>query len=506
MKKNYATFSLVFIFLFSAAVNTQTISQLSFYSPLINTFDMKYTDNHLVVSQNGLLIFDVTNPTQKPKLIAQTTYPGSTAYAVAVQGNYAYMAFGNNGILAVYDITNFSAPLLKGSLAMPAVSFNTVGDIELHDNYAYLSGFDSLYVVNVSNPLSPVLANVIPVAHTEFTGAEDMAVEGNSLFIKTPFTIEVYDITSATAPALISSVPYLHAYNNMLVTDTVNHRLFLSWATVLKDFTGYDSYDVSNPSSPTYLFSDSTEFSPGDFGIMGYSYLNNVLYASRGGSINAFDVSASHHFVTNFSGEDIPNTSVSIQVRDSVFFHARGGGIEVLKYGSEAPPVCNTPENLKTRVNGTTANLTWNKVPGAKGYIVRYRKANNAWKIDSSINNLKRIDKLEPNSLYYWQVAAVCNIRAKQRSDFSSTERFNTGNAIALIVSPNPVEQNFKVMLNDISAKKLIIKNATGNTVMQLPFQNGRQISFANMITGAYTIFAVDENNTIIAGTTLLKK
>ena len=106
-------FLVALLFVFCYIAKAQNIVQLSFYSPLINTFDMKYTSNHLVVSQNGLLIFDVSDPTVKPKLVAQTTYPGSTAYAVAVQGNYAYMGFGNNGIFAVYDISNFSAPTLK---------------------------------------------------------------------------------------------------------------------------------------------------------------------------------------------------------------------------------------------------------------------------------------------------------------------------------------------------------------------------------------------------------
>jgi hypothetical protein len=45
-----------------------------------------------------------------------------------------------------------------------------------------------------------------------------------------------------------------------------------------------------------------------------------------------------------------------------------------------------------------------------------------------------------------------------------------------------------------------------GNTVMQLPFQNGRQIFFANMIAGTYSIIALDDNNKLIAKTTFLKK
>ena len=69
MKKIYA--NLIFLLVFASSAlhsKAQIISQLSFYSPLISTFDMRYINNHLVVSQNGLLIFDVTNPMTKPKL------------------------------------------------------------------------------------------------------------------------------------------------------------------------------------------------------------------------------------------------------------------------------------------------------------------------------------------------------------------------------------------------------------------------------------------------------
>jgi len=504
MKKIYP---LVFLLAFFQKSNAQTISQLSFYSPLINTFDMKYINNHLVVSQNGLLIFDVTDPTKKPGLVAQTSYPGSIAYSVAVQNNYAYLALGNNGIFAVYDISNFSSPVLSGSVAIPATSFYVAGDIETHGNYVYVSGFDSLYVINVSNPATPFITKAIEVAHTLFIGAEDMVIESNSLFIKTPLAIQVYDITNATSPSLLSTIDYLHFYNSRLAADTVNHRIFLSWATALQDFTGYDAYNISNPSLPAFLFSDSTAFGSGDFGVIDYSHFNNVLFTSTGGSINAFDVSAAHHFVTTFSGEDIPNASVSIQAKDSVFFHARGGGIEVLKYGSVAAPSCNAPETLKTRIDGTTAYFRWNKVPEAKAYIFRYRKANRGWQYDSSLDNLNRIANLDANSLYYWEVATICSVMERRRSDFSLTERFNTGNSVAdMIVSPNPVEQNFKIILNDVSAKKLIIRNSMGNTVMQLPFQYGRQIFFANMIAGTYSIIALDDNNKLIAKTTFLKK
>jgi len=86
MKKIYPGLLVITLLLLIKQSNAQVISQLSFYSPLISTFDMKYINDHLVVAQNGLLIFDVTNPKNKPQLVAQTTYPGSTAYSVKCTG------------------------------------------------------------------------------------------------------------------------------------------------------------------------------------------------------------------------------------------------------------------------------------------------------------------------------------------------------------------------------------------------------------------------------------
>jgi hypothetical protein len=506
--KKYYTILVACSFFFFQNLNAQIISQLSFYSPLINTFDMKYTNNHLVVSQNGLLIFDVSNPENTPKLVAQTSYPGSTAYAVAVQNNYAYMAFGNNGILAVYDISNFSSPVLKGSVAIPALSFYVYGDIKLYGNYAYLSGFDSLYVVNIANPSAPVIANVIPVAHTDFTGAESMVIETNSLFVKTPFSIQVYDISAPASPSLISSINYLHAYNNQLAADTVNHRIFLSWATALKDFTGYDTYDVSDPFSATYLFSDSTTFSPGDFGVMDYSYFNNVLFTSTGGGINAFDVSSSHHFVTAFSGEDIPNASVSIQVKDSVFFNARGGGIEVLKYSATPVPVCNAPEGLRQVVNGTTAYLYWKRATGAKSYVVAYREiGTNSWKNIPTRNNVETLSGLTPGKAYTWQVKSVCGINPLQISDWSLYNVFFVKNEGLISVSPNPATNFIHVHANDAAITQFIIADLSGRPLIKTKSSGAENtISITTLQTGSYILQALDKNNAVIATSKIFKQ
>ena len=205
---------------------------------------------------------------------------------------------------------------------------------------------------------------------------------------------------------LINTIPHTHTYNKGLSVDTVNHWIFLPWLTVLQEFMGHDTYNVTDPLSPQFLFRDSTDFGGGDFGVSAYSYFDNVLFVSHGGGINAFDVSnSSHGFVTSFTGQDIPNSSVSIQVKDSVFFNARGGGLEVLKYSNTIEPVCVAPDKLKQQVTGTTAYLHWNKIEGAVGYIVRYRAiGTNDWKTVPSKNNVQKLTDLSPGTAYTWQV------------------------------------------------------------------------------------------------------
>ena len=509
MGKNYTSAIVIAClcsFLFATTARSQTISQLSFYSPLISTFDMKYTNNHLVVSQNGLLIFDVTNPNNKPKLIAQTTYPGSIAYAVSVQNNNAFMAFGSNGIFAVYDISDFSKPTIIGSVAISALSFYGVGDIAPHGNYVYLSGFDSLYVVDISNPSTPVIANAIPITHTQFSGASNMAIESNTLFVRTPFSVHAYDITNATNPLLTDSIANTHAYNEGMAVDTINHRLFLPWLSALRDTLGFDAYSVASPVQLQHLFSDSTTFSSPDFGVSDYSYFSNTLFLNRSGGINAFDVSDSaHHFVTTFSGEDIPNSSVSIQVRDSILFNARGGGIEVLKYAdAQSQQVCAEPDGLRENVAGTTAALRWNKKPLSKGYLLRYRRlSTNDWNYIPSKDNFVKVTNLIPGKGYTWEVKSICGITLKETSDWSLYNIFfvsNTAGNSLITVSPNPVQNSVHVHVSDASVKQVVITDVSSKPLIR---SNVTDTDFnvitSALTTGTYFVQALDKNNRVIA-------
>lgn len=371
-KTSQILFSLLFIAGISINSFAQTISELSFYAPLPSTFDMDYINDHLVISQQYLITADVSDPTD-PQLIGSVLYPGNYAYHIAAEGYHAYMAMGNNGIFAVYNIFNFATPWMTGSVSIPATSFSLAGDLFPHGNFVYLAGFDSLYVVEVSDSSNPHVINRQQIQDVGFGGAGEMNIVDSTLFITTPIALQVFDISIPSNPALLTSVTNTHAYSKGIAVDTAGKRIFLPWANALATYAGYDALDVSDPAAPVFLFSDSISFSGGDFGETVYH--SNVLFISKGGGVNAFDVTPfDHHYVTSFTGSNVANSSVALDIRDSVFYNARGSGFEVLLYSGGFPtsmhevnreinslqlypnPLSSTAEEINISLNKTISN------------------------------------------------------------------------------------------------------------------------------------------------------
>lgn len=415
--------------------------------------------------------------------------------------------------LLFYDISNFKKPVLTGSVAIPSTAF-TRGDLAPFGKYVYMASFDSIYVVDVSKPAAPKLAKVLPVQNSGSVGVDALTIERNSLFARTPFSTEVYNIANPKNPVFTNSIPNTHAYSAGLAADTVQHRLFTPWLTSLQEYLGFDVYDISNPSSPQFLFADSIPFGGGEFGVTAYSYINNVLYLTSGGRVNAFDVSSvsSHGFVTSLSGEDVPNSSVSVQVKDSVFFNVKRGGFEVLKYTASTAPFCPASMNLKSRVENTTAYLKWDKPDGAKGYIVRYKLAGaDKWseKIYTKANK-DTLTNLLPNRNYVWNVKTVC----KTFPPFYSTwarrdEFFTTAKSVENLISlaPNPVNNVLRVHVKSADVSQLIVTDLGGSPVAQIPSaKTDNDISFAGLRTGTYLLQLLNNKKQLIGSAKIFKQ
>ncbi|MFX0173526.1 MAG: NosD domain-containing protein [Candidatus Hodarchaeota archaeon] len=107
-----------------------------------------YVTNGFLGNTAGLAILNVTNPT-KPSLLGNYTIQ-SDITCIEVQKDLAFLADSDNGLVIV-DISNNSAPFLKGECTGP--ENGGVGYVEVVNDLAYLTAWNKgLKIVNVSDP------------------------------------------------------------------------------------------------------------------------------------------------------------------------------------------------------------------------------------------------------------------------------------------------------------------------------------------------------------------
>jgi hypothetical protein len=117
-------------------------------------------------------------------------HTGAPAYAVALSGNYAYLAA--NG-LAIVDISNPSAPQLVGryDLGIPVYGLALAG------NQAYLAASNGMRVIDISNPANPRRLD-----HDDYIRAAcAIAIAGNYAYLAvTNGEVLAYDIRDPSLP------------------------------------------------------------------------------------------------------------------------------------------------------------------------------------------------------------------------------------------------------------------------------------------------------------------
>ena len=92
--------------------------------------------------------------------------------------------------------------------------------------------------------------------------------------------------------------------------------------------------------------------------------------------------------------------------------------------GCEPPTSCDTPSNIQSTVDGTDVSITWDAVPGAIKYRVRYRIVGQQWTGKTVTANSHDITGLQPNTTYQYQVRTIC--AEGEKSPFSTKDTFTT--------------------------------------------------------------------------------
>lgn len=186
-----------------------------------------------------------------PDIVAGAALPAvnqvfSRAYALAVQGNYAYVAYGLSGLQAMYigpsgsssPCSNQTSPCIVGALA---TTDGVASGIAVSGNYVYLAtGTNTLYVIDVANPQVPVLS-----AQVSMPGpVNDVTVSGNYAYVAVDAGagLQVVDITDPASPAVKGSVQTQGGGQSVAVAGNT--------AYVAEGLTGLQVVDISQPATP----------------------------------------------------------------------------------------------------------------------------------------------------------------------------------------------------------------------------------------------------------------
>ena len=181
---------------------------------------------------------------------------------------------------------------------------------------------------------------------------------------------------------------------------------------------------------------------------------------------------------------------------------------ESLREGEEPPVfVCEMPLNPTTGiVNPTKANVSWDPVAEADGYLIQGRRqGDSTWITKKSLNNFKSFNIFIPGESYEWRVAAGC-LGGSDTSDFTAIQPFTMppvlrdqiSNVTNLNISSYPNPASNSLTINGIEGtESLEIRDITGRLVHTANITNSDNVTLIDVsdwIDGIYLVRLTDSD------------
>jgi hypothetical protein len=263
---------------------TSTQRGTNYSSSNLSVCNFGSPDGNVFAGSNGTCIITAANhghsattagsvQTFAPTAVSFASIPGF-ANAVAVSGNFAFVAAGGAGLQVVSLTGDRSTASVAASLTIPG----NANDVVVAGNLAYLAmGSGGLAVVDITNALTPKLLGTINTGGN----ALDVAPRGTTVFVANGNSLVIVDATNAASMVVIKTLPLTGTIWGVDV-DADRHL-----AAVAAGFSGLYIIDVANPAAPAVLGSVSTGDAR-DAAIHG----NFVLVADHSNSMTSVSISS----------------------------------------------------------------------------------------------------------------------------------------------------------------------------------------------------------------------
>ncbi len=274
---------------------------------------------YVAMGDEGLRIINVADPAIPIELGVADT-PG-TARSVAKAGDFVYVADGDEG-LRVINVTNPMFPVETGF-------YNTAGfaaGVTVVGSLAYLADSDDgLRIINVANPAAPSEVGFFVTS----TNARDVAVHDHYAYVATQFGfnipggLRIIDIADKTNPIAVGSYDIDGgAYNLELASD----RLY-----------AIDSYE------DIFILSIADPIAPSETGMLHHdsgdlAVVANILYsADQNGGLLIVDVTTPAN-PTTLAFHDVPGASGLVTVTGNHAYVVDTRSLNVVAVGNPTTP------------------------------------------------------------------------------------------------------------------------------------------------------------------------
>jgi M6 family metalloprotease-like protein len=215
-------------------------------------------------NQNFIRKFGIDS--DKVKLLGRT---GGSYNAVAIQGDYAYVAEG--GGLTILHISNNTSFQFISQVPLEDVTKR----VTVSGDYAYIGDNEGgFYIIDISDPSNPHIISQIYLQQGIFSYgiASDIAIKGNYAYVvNAMYGVMIFDISDPTDPV---EVGYYLAPNWCYSIKIVGNYVYLACA-----YQGLIILDITNPIVPIQVGQCLDIHSAHDVAINGsYAYVADDYY------------------------------------------------------------------------------------------------------------------------------------------------------------------------------------------------------------------------------------
>lgn len=181
---------------------------------------------------------------------------------------------GGSGFLEILDVTNPTNPVALGSVEL---TIQGADHVILSGEYAYISSWSGMSVVNVANPNSPVETHYILSGQS----VGGLQIQGDYLYAAMTNSLRIYNVSNPAQLTFIGE----YAGTQIWDVDVAGDYAFVA---TFSSNPGLHIVDVSTPSSPSLIRSLNT-----CSGARRVNVGQDFAYVADGGCriINMFDVS-----------------------------------------------------------------------------------------------------------------------------------------------------------------------------------------------------------------------